>query len=123
MITSVAASVALAMGAVVVSDKHPARLCSANTASNPVCCATIVLGLLGLDCTTREFSLQLGIKGDHLSILPYLQLQAPPHLKISPTSRRSVPPPASKLCAASLESYVKFLLYWSALFSNLIPRE
>ena len=57
MITTVAASVALAMGATLASDNHSARLCSANTASNPVCCSTLVLGIVGLDCTAREFSL------------------------------------------------------------------
>ena len=87
MITTVAASVALAMGAVLASDENPARLCSSNLASNPACC-TINVSLLGSvtmgACDPREFSLQLRIKGDRLSTLPYLQ--PIPYLKISPTS-------------------------------------
>jgi len=101
MITTVAASVAVAMGAVPALDKNPARLCHSGTASNPVCCSTDVLGLADLDCATREFSLRLRIKGDHLSTLFYLQ-PGLPHLKISPTSRVFVPAPASKPSAASL---------------------
>lgn len=57
MITTVAASVAVAMGAVLASGNEPAHLCNSGTASNPVCCSTDVLGLADLDCATREFSL------------------------------------------------------------------
>jgi len=57
MITTVAASLVVAIGAVPALDNNQARLCSANTASNPVCCSTLVIGIVGLDCTTREFSL------------------------------------------------------------------
>lgn len=59
MVTTVAASVVLAMGAVLASDNEPVLLCSSKTASNPVCCGTDVLGALDLDCVTREFSLRL----------------------------------------------------------------
>ena len=75
MITTVAASVAVAMGAVPALDKGRARLCSANTASNPVCCGTVILGVLGLDCATREFYLRLRIKG--LCLSPLASLTAP----------------------------------------------
>ena len=57
MITTVAASVAFAIGAVLASNNELARLCNSGTASNPVCCGTNVLGAASLDCATREFSL------------------------------------------------------------------
>ena len=96
-ITTVAASVALAMGAVLASDENIASVCNSGNAKNPVCCSTDVLGVASLDCTTREFSLRLRITGDHLSTLSYLQPEAL-SLQISPTSR--ICATASKLNAA-----------------------
>ena len=99
MITTVAASLAVAIGAVPTSDNNQGRLCNSDTASNPVCCSANVLGAAAIDCATREFSVRLSINGlDHLH---YLQPRAP-HLKIPPTSRIFVPALASKLGAVFL---------------------
>jgi hypothetical protein len=57
MITTVAASVAFAMGAVLASNYEPVRLCHSGTASNPVCCGLDVIGAVSVDCATREFLL------------------------------------------------------------------
>jgi len=107
MITTVAASVALAI-AVPTLNNSQARLCNSDTASNPLCCATDVVGVVNLDCSPREFSLRLGIKGIRLSTL--LSLQLLPYLMISPTSTGFVLPPASEPGAASFHSYVNFVL-------------
>ena len=107
MITTVAASVALAT-AVPTLDNSQARLCNSDTASNPLCCATDIVGVVNLDCSPREFSPRLGIKGTRLSALLYRQPL--PYLMIFPTSTKFVPPPASELGAASFHSYVIFIL-------------
>jgi len=59
MITTVAASVAvaIAMPALDSTSQETPRLCSSATASNPLCCATDVLGAADLDCASREFLL------------------------------------------------------------------
>jgi len=59
MITTVAATVAvaIAMPAMDSNSQETPRLCSSATASNPLCCATDVIGVADLDCVSREFLL------------------------------------------------------------------
>jgi hypothetical protein len=71
MITTVAASVAVAI-AVPTLDNRQERLCSSALYSSLQCCSTDVLGVADLGCTPREFSLLLRIKGDRSFISRYL---------------------------------------------------
>ena len=60
MITIVAASVAaaIAMPAMEAANaQETGNLCRSATAPNPVCCATDIVGIADIDCSTREFLL------------------------------------------------------------------
>ena len=60
MITILAASVAaaIAMPAMEAANAQATgNLCSSPTASNPVCCATDIIGVANIDCASREFLL------------------------------------------------------------------
>jgi hypothetical protein len=72
MITTVVASVAIAMAVPALDSHRERRLCFYDTAPDPMCCRPILLGIGGLHCTPREFSLRLGIEGDRSFILCYL---------------------------------------------------
>ena len=55
MITTVAASLAVAIGAVPALNNRGEPLCRSTSVPNAVCCAVDILGTADLDCSTREF--------------------------------------------------------------------